>query len=242
MLFIEFTHRIYLILVAFFILCSCQSNQMAPVEERNPQYAMSHPESSYVVRNGDTLYAIAFLYDQNVKQLAELNGIPSPYRVQVGQTIKLLSFKSAHASRGNHFNLSSFHRQYMNWRTPSRTSWLWPTQGSIASRNFNNPIELKGINIIGRPHQTVVAAARGIVAYAGNGLPGYGNLVLIKHSNDYLTAYAFNSTLYVREGQPVQAGQKIASMGMLDSSHWGLHFEIRYHGQTLNPLKFLPGR
>jgi lipoprotein NlpD len=219
-------------------LIGCQSSQMAPVEELHPQYAMSHQEHSYVVRPGDTLYAIAFLYDQNVKRLAEFNHMAYPYSVHVGQTIKLAPFESPRQFKNTYLRFKPTHPIYTSWKS----NWQWPTMGKVAPKNLNNPIEAKGITIIGRPNQNVVAAAKGVVAYAGNGLPGYGNLILIKHPNDYLSAYAFNSNLQVREGQLVQQGQKIANMGMVDSSHWGLHFEIRYHGQTLNPLKYLPRR
>lgn len=223
-------------------LWGCERNQMAPVEELNPQYAMSHTENHYIVRNGDTLYAIAFLYDQNVRQLADLNHINYPYSIHIGQNLKLLSSRAKQHAYPQSFNIGTIrqHRSFMGNQTAN--AWQWPTYGYVAPKNFNNPIELKGITIIGHHNQSIVAAAKGSVAYAGNGLPGYGNLILIKHSNDYLSAYAFNSVLYVKEGQTVNAGQKIASMGLLDANKPGLHFEIRFRGQTINPLNILPRR
>ena len=107
-----------------------------------------------------------------------------------------------------------------------------------------NPGEMgnKGIDISGRRGQPVVAAASGRVVYAGNALRGYGNLVIIKHNDDYLSAYAHNDVLRVTEQQVVKAGQIIADMGNSESSKVQLHFEIRYKGQSVDPVRFLPKR
>ena len=100
----------------------------------------------------------------------------------------------------------------------------------------------KGIDIAGSKGQAIVATADGRVVYAGNALRGYGNLIIIKHNDDYLSAYAHNDTMLVREQQEVKAGQKIATMGSTGTSSTRLHFEIRYKGKSVNPLQYLPQR
>lgn len=234
--FITSSFRTILFLSILPLLSACDSGQMAPVEELKPQYAMNHRATSYLVKPGDTLYAIAFLYDQNVNQLAKFNHLSYPYYLKSGQSIQLLKSNNAYVET------SIVEKYKPKWYRRNQFGWIWPTKGRLAPRNYNNPIELKGITIIGHPHEKVLASANGVVAYAGNGLPGYGNLILIKHPNDFLTAYAFNSTLLVREGQNVRAGEQIASMGQLDSGQWGLHFEIRNKGHAVNPLQFLASR
>lgn len=116
--------------------------------------------------------------------------------------------------------------------------WQWPTQGAV-STGFDPPNE-KGVNIEGQYGQSVVAAAPGTVVYSGNALKGYGELIIIKHSDDYLSAYGFNSRRVVHEGQQVRAGQLIAQMGEGPGQKAELHFEIRYKGQPVDPRKYLP--
>jgi lipoprotein YgeR len=100
----------------------------------------------------------------------------------------------------------------------------------------------KGIDIANALGTPVVAAAGGTVVYAGNGLRGYGNLLIVKHNADYLTAYAHNSKLLVQEGQTVAQGQQIAAMGDSDNDRIALHFELRYKGQSIDPARYLPTR
>lgn len=223
----------YAFILSFLSLAGCESSVQAPVEELRPQYSMNHQTFSYTVRPGDTLYAIAFLYDQNAKQLASLNGISYPYSLHTGQVLRL----SPKITQPRHQQFTQRVAQKINW-TFKGGDWAWPTRGQIAS-NSQNPIESKGLNILGHFGQPIYASKAGVVAYAGNGLPGYGQLILVKHSNDYLTAYAFNSKLLVREGQMIQKGQQIAAMGNLSPGRAGLHFEIRYRGVAVNPSRFL---
>jgi lipoprotein NlpD len=100
----------------------------------------------------------------------------------------------------------------------------------------------KGIAIAGAPGEAVFAAERGRVVYSGNGLRGYGNLVIVKHANDFITAYAHNRAILVKEGQSVRRGQKIAELGMSDADRPMLHFELRKGGKPIDPLGFLPSR
>lgn len=117
---------------------------------------------------------------------------------------------------------------------------VWPAQGRIIAR-YNADGD-KGIDIAGSPGTPIFAAAAGRVVYAGNGLRGYGNLLIIKHNADYLTAYAHNSKLLVKEGQSVTAGEQVAEMGNTDSDRVMLHFELRYQGRTIDPQSALPPR
>ena len=120
------------------------------------------------------------------------------------------------------------------------TPWMWPAAGPVATP-FNDSTS-KGLSITGRAGDPVVAAADGRVIYAGAGLRGYGNLVILKHNNTYLTAYAHNQTLLVKEDQSVRRGQKIAEMGSSDADRVQLHFEIRKQGKPIDPAKLLPPR
>ncbi|MGF1693609.1 murein hydrolase activator NlpD [Photobacterium kagoshimensis] len=118
--------------------------------------------------------------------------------------------------------------------------WIWPTQGRLIAGFSNSENGNKGLDIAGQRGQAVKASAAGHVVYAGNALRGYGNLVIIKHSDDYLSAYAHNDKLLVKEKQAVKAGQKIASMGSSGAKSVRLHFEIRYKGKSVNPMRYLP--
>ncbi|WP_438439100.1 murein hydrolase activator NlpD [Klebsiella quasipneumoniae] len=122
------------------------------------------------------------------------------------------------------------------------SSWRWPTDGKVIENFSGAEGGNKGIDIAGSQGQAIVATADGRVVYAGNALRGYGNLIIIKHNDDYLSAYAHNDTMLVREQQEVKAGQKIATMGSTGTSSTRLHFEIRYKGKSVNPLQYLPQR
>jgi len=118
--------------------------------------------------------------------------------------------------------------------------WFWPSEGKVVA-NFDDN-KSKGIDISGKMGQDIYSAAAGTVMYAGSGIRGYGNLVIIKHSNNLLSAYAHNRAIVVKEKQIISKGQKIAEMGNSDSDVVKLHFEIRQQGKPVDPLKFLPGR
>lgn len=120
------------------------------------------------------------------------------------------------------------------------SKWLWPTKGRVIKNFSAGDQGNKGIDIAGQRGQSIVSTAGGTVVYSGNALRGYGNLVIIKHNDNYLSAYAHNDRLLVREGQSVKAGQKIATMGSSGASSVRLHFEIRYQGKSVNPKRYLP--
>jgi len=121
-----------------------------------------------------------------------------------------------------------------------KLSWMWPSDGKIIA-TFDEG-KNKGIDIAGKMGQQVMAAGSGKVMYAGSGIRGYGNLVIVKHSNSLLSAYAHNRTILVKEGQNVTKGQPIAEMGDSDADGVKLHFEIRQQGKPVDPAKFLPSR
>ena len=122
----------------------------------------------------------------------------------------------------------------------SKVKWFWPAKGKVTKRFSNKENGYKGLQITNRKGASVLAAAQGTVVYAGNALRGYGSLIILKHNDDYLSAYAHNSKLLVKEKQKVKAGQKIAEIGNSESSVTALRFEIRYRGQAVNPAKYLP--
>ena len=121
-------------------------------------------------------------------------------------------------------------------------AWSWPTSGRISVEFGGNPGPGTGILINGSAGQSIVAAASGQVVYAGSGLIGYGQLIIIKHNDTYLSAYGYNASLLVKEGQTIKKGQKIATMGEGPERKPRLHFEIRRNGKPVNPRQYLPAR
>ena len=122
----------------------------------------------------------------------------------------------------------------------NKLSWMWPSEGRVIA-SFDEG-KNKGIDIAGKVGQSVMAAGTGKVMYAGSGIRGYGNLVIVKHNNNLLSAYAHNRSIVVKEGQSVNKGQMIAEMGDSDAEVVKLHFEIRQQGKPVDPSKFLPNR
>ncbi len=120
-------------------------------------------------------------------------------------------------------------------------TWTWPTQGKVVTP-FSNTASLKGIDIAGNIGQPVVASAAGRVVYVGSGLRGYGNLVIVKHNDTFLSVYAHNKEILVKQGQQVARGQKIAEMGNSDADQVKLHFEVRENGKPVDPIKYLPAK
>ena len=118
--------------------------------------------------------------------------------------------------------------------------WKWPTRGKVITTFSTSNPGGKGIDIAGRKGQAIIAAASGTVVYSGQGLRGYGNLIIIKHNEDYFSAYAHNHKIHIKEKQKVKIGQRIADMGSTDAERNMLHFEIRKNGTPINPIKFLP--
>jgi lipoprotein NlpD len=118
--------------------------------------------------------------------------------------------------------------------------WIWPVQGTVINKFESKGIGNRGLDIAGRRGEPVRAAASGRVVYSGEGLRGYGRLIIIKHNDDFLSAYAHNDKIFVKENELVKAGQKIASMGSSGAERTKLHFEIRLRGKPVDPLNYLP--
>lgn len=193
----------------------------------------------YRVQRYDTLYSIAFRYDQDYHAIAQMNGFYPPYALRVGQIIylktPLLQRKPQYTPHVS-YPLKKYHPPVYAQKI---SRLRWPSQQKRIWMDFSPQKGRKGIDILGRPGDVIYASGGGVVAYAGDGLNGYGNLVIIKHDDKLLTAYAHNARLFVKEGQKVSSGQKIATMGQLDRSHWGLHYEVREWGKPVNPLRYL---
>ena len=231
-------------LLVVLALCSCgERDGLAPVVESNWRAANDHVKRHVVVR-GETLYAIAFRYDLDYRQLAMVNHLISPYTVRVGQVIHLQTQNAApfERSRPVRYTRPVWHPSRQPTPTmryqPSSAIWQWPVHGRVAT-TFIPQQGKKGIDIAAKKGEKIHAAAGGIVAYAGNGLRGYGNLIIIKHNNQYLTAYGNNLKNLVHEGQTIKVGQAIAEIGVVDRRFWGVHFEIRKAGKPVNPLNYL---
>jgi len=295
---------------AVIILClatiaGCATRPSAPVIERAPgapapakpaaapvaavpPKADSRPET-YVVKRGDTLYAIALDHGLDYRELAELNGITNPNVIKVGDSLRIRApgpseasvrvspvtsagtvesrplgaakEQPAPAKKPDEVTIASIDPRKAESTLKPKTEtapaapvatapaqvdddekvdWAWPASGKVLAK-FSDPTS-KGVDIAAKPGDPVLASASGRVVYSGSGLRGYGRLVIIKHNQTYLSAYAHNSQILVKEGQNVTKGQKIAEAGATDTDAPKLHFEIRRLGKPVDPLRFLPER
>ncbi|CAG9258431.1 Uncharacterized lipoprotein YgeR [Burkholderia diffusa] len=186
----------------------------------------------YRVERGDTLSTIARSNHQPIKNIMRWNQITTPDAIEVGQVLRVEPPPGATMSGSN--------PAASTIKPPSAITLIWPTAGETI-RAFDGADSL-GIDIANNAGTLVVAAAPGVVVYAGNELRGYGNLIVIKHNADYLTAYAHNRALLIKEGQLVAQGQAIAEMGDTDNDRVALHFEVRWDGHSVDPSSYLPTR
>ncbi len=225
----------------------------------------------YTVRPGDTLIRIGLETGQNWRDIQAWNGIVNPNVIEVGQVLRVVPPEpvvaaappAAAAVQGTAAqpvaSPSAQGRPLTESSSATTTAaaspapaasptppaseeirFIWPANGPVIDP-FDEARN-KGVGIGRRPGDPVVAAADGRVVYAGAGLRGYGNLIILKHNNTYLTAYAHNQALLVREDQTVRQGQKIAEMGSSDTDRVKLHFEVRRQGKPVDPLNHLPRR
>ncbi len=206
------------------------------------------------VQSGETLYSISWRYGLDYREVAGWNRLKDPYTIYTGQQLRVAPpVGRARESRAN----PDSSRQPAGVASepvtmpPARISrlavgpgrpiqWQWPVQGRLIQTYSEVENNRKGIDIGGKPGQAVRAAAAGHVVYAGSGLLNYGKLIILKHDDNYLSAYAYNQTLLVNDGDVVSAGQHIANMGSRTGGEAELHFEIRYDGRPIDPLKYLP--
>lgn len=229
-------------------LSACaSSDNYAPVVNVSDFEAIP-PSGTYTATDKDTLYAIAWRYGLDDQTLAERNHLIPPYKLHAGQLIYLTDVKVPVAAPAP--EVASAPAQVTaaaetatapvvsDQQEPAfiAKGWRWPAHGKLLAvfsrRN-------KGIDIGSTLGAPVYAALAGKVVYAGNGLRGYGNLIILKHNNKYLSAYAYNKQIFVKEGRWVKSGQKIAAMGRGPNGRFELHFEIRKAGVPVNPLNLL---
>ncbi|EAT12049.1 peptidoglycan DD-metalloendopeptidase family protein [Bermanella marisrubri] len=211
----------------------------------------------YEVRKGDTLFSVAWRYGWDHKALARANGIRHPYTIYPGQKLNVShdrpvakSSKPANSKTltkrkpSIKTNVPSAYKTRQKTTKPEISSamgdWHWPADGDVIAKYSTKKPVNKGIDIAGRLGESVYSAAAGTVVYAGSGLLGYGNLVIIKHNQEFLSAYAHNKKLLVKENQQVKARQPIAEIGSSGTDQVKLHFEIRRRGKPVDPLKYLP--
>jgi lipoprotein NlpD len=214
-------------------------------------------DATHVVHAGETLYGISFRYGLRYQDVAAWNGIADPYLIEVGQRLRLSSSARPPAPA-----LAARPPLVRPGPTPAPPGapavapplpapappglpaprWRWPAEGQIVGRYVPGDQTRQGIDIAGRGGQDVLASADGVVVYSGAGLVGYGELIIVKHSEEWLSAYAHNQQRLVSEGTRVGAGQLIARMGHSGASREMLHFEIRRNGKPVDPLGLLPRR
>jgi lipoprotein NlpD len=218
-------------------------------------------EGYYIVRKGDTLYSIALENGADYRELAQWNGLDDPARIQVGQALRVVPPENRSVQIGRPTLAGPIESRPLGAGPvapapePVRTTqtakpqakpasaaaasdFIWPVKGKVIA-GFAEP-RSKGIDIDGKVGDPVVASAAGRVTYVGNGIPGLGKLVVIKHDNGFLTVYAHNRDILVKEQQRVAQGQKIAVLGATDADRPKLHFQIRKGAAAVDPMRYLP--
>jgi len=236
-----------------------------------PGFENAGKSGYYAVKPGDTLIRIGLESGQSPKDIARWNGLDNPNKIEVGQVLRVsppssvetasvkpvtsgnstttsLPPASAASAPAKANAASATASSNTTAATPAASgaigdeavAWMWPSNGPVLA-GFDEA-KNKGIDIGGNAGDAVLAAAEGKVVYAGSGLRAYGNLIILKHNNTYLTAYAHNQTLLVKEDQTVKKGQKIAEMGNSDADRVKLHFEVRKQGKPVDPTKYMPVR
>jgi lipoprotein NlpD len=225
------------------------------------------PQGFYQVKRGDTLYSIALEHGADYREMAQWNYLDDPTRIRVGQLLRVtapndrpgvqiapaggsgrveakpLESRPLQSSPGPEpTKLARIEPQTQKPAEPSRTEaaadFIWPVKGKVIA-GFSEP-RSKGIDIDGKLGEPVLAAAPGRVTYIGSGIPGLGKLVVIKHDNGFITVYAHNRQILVKEQQTVARGQRIAELGSTDSDRPKLHFQIRKGASPVDPLRYLP--
>lgn len=256
--------------VALIFLAGCASQKPAPVVDRKqaqprakaPAAAKPAPaaEGTYVVKKGDTLYSIALENGADYREVALWNRLDDPTKISVGQVLRVVPpedrgvqvGRAKLPERGEARPLDLPPPQGTQGRKPppaaekappappqsAAADFIWPARGKVIA-GFAEP-RRKGIDIEGKLGDPVIAAAAGRVTYTGTGIPGLGKLVVIKHDNGFITVYAHNRDILVKEQQAVKRGQKIAEVGNTDADRPKLHFQIRKGSAAVDPMRYLP--
>lgn len=254
-------------LIVLMLLSGCSSKWKAPVQsysssqkQQSPIYSSTAtPINStyYRVKKGDTLYSIAWRTGRDFQDLAKWNRLQSAHTIYVGQVLMTRppskstsrpEKKPASRPAAKNKKITS---NTVSKKTQAKTEkenfkrdlrWRWPSNAKVIKAFKRGDDTRKGIVLSGKPGQSVLAAESGKIVYSGSGLIGYGQLIIIKHNNNYLSAYGHNRKLLVKEGEWVTKGNKIAEMGLNEAGVPALHFEIRKNGNPLNPVAVLPRR
>lgn len=238
----------------------------APAQQQPqaPQHSSADNSSSaatqHRVAQGDTLYSIAWRHNMDVRSLAVINGLSEPYTIYPGQVLQIqdsvlpsdrldtvpdipVSPAGEEISAGQRPQAAIDGRRVgsVNERDVEGVTWQWPSDGRLLSM-FNTNGAARGIDIAGTQGDSVFASADGDVVYAGAGIQGAGNLVILRHSARHLSAYMHNSRMLVSEGDFVRGGDKIAEVGTGPDGRDLLHFEVRLDGKPVNPVRYLPNR
>jgi lipoprotein NlpD len=214
----------------------------------------------YVVKRGDTLYSIALEHGLDYRELAQWNSLDDPTRIRGGQVLRVRPPETGGVTVGRLAGSSRIEARPLDAPAPAKSTpgaaaappsaaslalpsgplkFIWPTKGKVIAA-FEQT-RGKGLDIDGRVGDPIVAAAAGKVTYVGAGIRGLGKMLIIQHSDEFLTVYAHTSQIVVKEQQVVAPGQKIAEIGTSDAERPMLHFQIRKLGRPLDPKQFLPG-
>ena len=243
---------VLLVVLSIVALAACNSGSRS--KESYPAGNRNLPNvkygSIYTVKRGDTLYSIAWAIKKDYRMVAAWNGIKRPYVIHPGQRLRMYppSQKQTNKSPAKSVALSSSkkpakQKNYANKAPQGKVKrWVWPTISRRVYSRFQPAAGKDGIDISAKYGDPVFATADGQVVYAGSGLRGYGQLIILKHNKTYLSAYANNASILVAEGQSIKAGKKIGKVGSGSSGKARLHFEIRKNGKPVDPAKYLSTR
>ena len=227
---------------SMFTMVGCSTTPRAKpanVVDRTSNASEPVPPGYYRVKKGDTLARIALDHGQAPRDVIAWNKLSNPNQIEVDDLILVkppVGSQSVAKSAAKSIDTAKANAPATEVVAEPGIRLSYPAKGNITSEFSESN---KGIDIAGKVGDPVQAAADGKVVYAGNSLRGYGNLVIVKHDNTYLTAYAHNSKLLVKEGDTVRKGQKIAEMGDTDTTSPKLHFELRVNGKPVNPTPYL---
>jgi len=196
----------------------------------------------YTVKKGDTLYSIALEHGADYREVAAWNGLTDPTKIDVGQRLRVRAPSSGTGASIKPVGVPEARPLPGDAKAAPKAAdsidFIWPAKGKVIA-GFAEP-RSKGIDIDGKLGDPVVAAAAGRVTYIGSGIPGLGKLVVIKHDAGFITVYAHNKEILVKEQQAVTRGQKIAEIGATDSDRPKLHFQIRKGSAPVDPMRYLP--
>lgn len=228
---------LYLVLALSLAGCA-GALQWTPQQEGG---VLEHAPATYTVQKGDDLYAIAWRYGLDYHDVATWNHLNRDYRIHPGDKLVLVApAGSLHATAAP--PVSTRRADASVLPSASALQWNWPVTGQVVRLFHADSPLAKGIDITAAQGADILAASGGKVVYAGSGIVGYGKLVIIKNSESFLSAYADNDEILVKEGDSVRTGDRIATMGVGRDGRPLLHFEIRFDGKPVDPLTYLPKR